>query len=235
MTERIYTAEQLSGLAEHGVEAQKIRALFLAYGGEYDFCRFFRQGRSYLAALDGSFVLAEQPGADYEELAQFLEMHGFTDLFCSQEAGEALSPLVNADFTRVNLMERQGGGQGVLPEDKSPSEVWNIIGSRFEIPFEPWYLDMSHRVRHRVTRCFSDGKAALAVQHELKGEALISQVSVLREYERCGFARGLLEQVCAALSGRAQVICEDSLRGFYERCGFTIAEHKYVAENRRTR
>ena len=59
MTERIYSAEQLSGLPAQGIEPNKIRALFLSYGGEYDFCRFFRQGSTFLAALDGSFVIAE--------------------------------------------------------------------------------------------------------------------------------------------------------------------------------
>ncbi len=235
MTERIYTAERLAGLPEHGVEAQKIRALFHAYGGDYDFCRFFRQGSSFLAALDGSFVLAEQTGADYEELAQFLSMHGFTDIFCSDKAGNELMPLVNAEYTRVSLMERLGGGQAVLTEEKSPSEVWRIIGSRFKMPFEPWYLDMSHRVRHGVARCFSDGKAALVVQHSINGESLISQVSVLEEYEGRGFAGRLLEQVCAGLPGRVQVICRDSLRGFYERCGFSFAERKYTAEYRPVR
>ena len=82
MTERIYTAEQLSELPARGVEALKIRALFNAYGGSYDFCRFFRQGGTYLACLDGSFVICEDPGCDWEELAGFLAMNGFSDLFC---------------------------------------------------------------------------------------------------------------------------------------------------------
>lgn len=232
MTERIYSAEQLSGLPAQGIEPNKIRALFLAYGGEYDFCRFFRQGNTFLAALDGSFVIAEQPGADIEELAQFLALHGFTDIFCSESLGQALIPLLSADFTPVNLMEYAGGKGGALPGDCSPSEVWRIIGSRFGIQFEPWYLDMSHRVRHGISRCISDGRAALVIQHELNGEALISQVSVLEEYERQGIAGALLRQVSAAIPGKVQVVCEDSLCGFYERCGFRRVSKKYVAAAR---
>ena len=94
VTERIYFAEQISGLPAQGIEPNKIRALFLAYGGEYDFCRFFRQGSTFLAALDGSFVIAEQPGADIEELAQFLALHGFTDIFCSEDMGQALPAVI---------------------------------------------------------------------------------------------------------------------------------------------
>lgn len=232
MTERIYTADLLEALPVHGVEAQKIRALLNAYGVNYDFCRFFRQGGTYLACLDGSFVICEQPGADFEELAQFLGMHGFTDIFCSEAAGNALKPLVSAEFTSVWLMRCMAEKFGELPAELPPSQVWDIIGSRFDIPFEPWYLDMSHRVRHGVSRCFSDGKAALVVQHEINGEALISQVSVRREYERCGYAGALVKQVSAALSGEVQVICEDRLRGFYERCGFEPVSKKCVAVSR---
>ena len=58
MIERIHSPKQLELLPQSGTEAQKIRALFNAYGCGYDFCRFFRHGGTYLAALDGSFVIA---------------------------------------------------------------------------------------------------------------------------------------------------------------------------------
>lgn len=235
MIERIYTAEQLAGLPESGAEAQKIRAMFMAYGGGYDFCRFFRQTNAtrrvsgFLAALDGSFVISVDSGADYEEIAQFLSMHGFTDLFCSFEAGNQLKYLLSAKFSKVNLMEYAGDkNHAELPPKKSPSEVWEIIGSRFAVPFEPWYLDMSHRVRHGVSRCFSDGKAALVMQHNINGESLLSQVCVLKEFEHQGYAGRLLKEVCAAVPGRVQIICEDSLVEFYSKCGFVLAGEKFV-------
>lgn len=229
MIERIHSPEQLELLPQSGTEAQKIRALFNAYGCGYDFCRFFRHGGTYLAALDGSFVIAEQPGADAEEIAEFLRMHGFTDMFCSEKMGELLRPLLPAEFTQVQLMVYDGAKQVELPQECSPSEAWSIIGSRFDIPFEPWYLDMSHRVRHGVARCFSDGRAALVVQHDINGEALISQVSVLREFERQGIAGALVRQVSAALPGEVQIVCEERLCGFYEKCGYFRKSKKYVA------
>ena len=229
MTERIYTQEQLSALPEQGVEAQKIRALFLAYGGSYDFCRFYRQADTYLAALDGSFVIAEQPGADYEEIAQFLCMHGFTDIFCSDETGNRLKPLIPAEFTPGQLMVYCGEKHGGFPPECTPMEAWSVIGSRFDIPFEPWYLDISHRVRHGVTRCISDGRATLVIQHEINGESLISQVCVLPEYEHRGIAGELVRSVSAAISGKVQLICEESLCGFYEKCGYRKGSQKYIA------
>ncbi|MGN1339588.1 MAG: hypothetical protein ACI4WS_04795 [Oscillospiraceae bacterium] len=231
MIQRIYAREQLAGLPP-GVETGKLLALFDAYGGGYDFCRFFRQsggaGEAFLAALDGSFVLAGADRADFPELAQFLGIHGFTDLFCSLEAGEGLRRYLNADFHLAKLMEYVGEKGGEFPPEVSPSQAWDIIGSRFEIQFEPWYLDMSHRVRHGVSRCFSDGRAALVLQHDINGEALLSQVSVKREFEGRGCAGDLLKAVCRAVPGRVHVICDDKLAGFYQKCSFVPAGEKYA-------
>lgn len=230
MTERVYTAVQLTGLPSNGIEALKIRALFNAYGGGYDFCRFFRQGDTFLACLDGSFVICEGSAPDREELAGFLSLNGFTDLFCSEAAANSLRGRISAEFSRVELMEikipeKRGG---VLSEC-TPSEAWKIISSRFPIEFEPWYLDISHRVRHGVSRCVSNGKAALVVQHSINGESLISQVAVYPEFERQGFAAELLRDTCAALGGRVNVVCEDALTGFYEKCGFRRIGYRYCA------
>lgn len=230
MTERIYTAEQLSELPARGVEALKIWALFNAYGGSYEFCRFFRQGSTYLACLDGSFVICEDPGCDWEELAGFLAMNGFSDLFCSETAGDMLRGKIPAEFSRVCLMElRMPEKSGEKLPECSPSEAWKVISTRFPIDFEPWYLDMSHRVRHGVSRCVSDGRSALVVQHSIGSESLISQVAVLPDFEGKGYAGGLLRRVCRALGGEIQVICEDRLTGFYEKFGFRHAGYRYCA------
>lgn len=238
MIERIYSEGQLSELPANGVEAQKIRALFRAYGGGYDFCRFFRQrspdGSTYFSALDSSFVISGGAGADYAEIAQFLNIHGFSDVFCSEEAGIQLEKLLAAFFTRVDLMEYSCEKADVSCQEIlrgleiSPSDIWKIIGTRFEIQFEPWYLDMSHRVRHGISTCFSDGKAALVMQHNINGEALLSQVCVLKEFEGLGYASRLLKTVCSAVPGKVQIVCENSLAAFYRKCGFSKTENKYV-------
>lgn len=221
MIERIYTKEDLLDLPEHGVEAQKIRALWLAYGSQWDFCRFFRQGSAYLAALDGSFVICDENGCDTDELSGFLLAGGFSDIICSVDSGLKIGRSLGIEPKIVNLMTYAGAyHSSKLPTEVQPGEIWNVIEKRFSPAFEPWYLDMSHRVRHGVTKCFSDGKAALVLQHDINNEALISQVCVLPDDEGKGYASGLLRKVCQDLSSTVQVVCEDELRGFYEKCDF---------------
>ena len=67
------------------------------------------------------------------------------------------------------------------------------------------------------------------VQHSIGSESLISQVAVLSDFEGKGYAGGLLRRVCRALGGEIQVICEDRLTGFYEKCGFRHAGYRYCA------
>ncbi len=227
MIARIFTIDELSLLPEKGIEAQKIRALFTAYGSDYDFCRFFRQGSSYISALDGSFVLCDSPDADFDEIADFLLMSGFADIFCSEPAGSALADRLELKPHIVSLM-RWDSSTETCPEPCSStplSEVYSIIREGFDIEFEPWYLDMSHRVRHGVTRCFtSSDKAALVMQHNLNGEVLLSQVACRKAHRGQGIASQLVKAAAASLQpSEVYVICEDALVPFYKKCGFVPA------------
>jgi len=225
--ERICDAGALSALPRRGLWAQKIRSLQLGFGTKRDFCRFYKQGGGYIAALGGSYVVSSAEDTDYHELAEFFSAVGYTDIFCSErDFAELLrTGCLRREGSRlVNVMAYAGERGGNAPEDVPPSEIWNIIERRFNPAFEAWDLDMSHMVRHGITRCYTNGKAALVLQFDLNGEALISQVCVLPEHEGGGYASGLVRRVCGGIKSDIYIVCEDSLCGFYEKCGFVSKE-----------
>lgn len=230
MIKRIYSGEDFSALPEKGVEAQKIRALLMSYGTGYDFCRFFRQGSSILAVLDGSAVLCAGEDCDYRELAEFLSMNGFTELFCGEQDAQPLAEAGGFSAHRINLMKYCGKPVPAAPELNPPlSEVWGIVGRCFEIEYEPWYLDMSHRIRHGVTQCAVMDGSALCIQHNINGEALLSQIATPPELRGEGRASRLVSAVCGSLSDSVIfLLCGDCLVPFYEKNGFSCAENKYV-------
>lgn len=239
MIERITDAAGLCGLPESGIEANKIRALLRAYGTGYDFCRFYRQECAFLSQLDGSWVLCGE--ADFEELAPFLIMSGFSELFCTTEAAQALCKQGNFARHDLNLMifrrcESEDFCACDLPDlDFSPplSEVYEILKTGFDVPFEPWYLDMSHRVRHGVTRFAAIDGSCLCVQHEQCSEALLSQIATLPELRGQGRASRLIRAVCARISAREiMLVCEDALVPFYERAGFAKSGKRSVVAPR---
>ncbi len=231
MIKQIFSRDEFSALPEKGLEAQKIRALFNAYGAKYDFCRFFRQNNCYISALDGSFVVSEGTDTDYNELSGFLRMNSFSDIFCSELSGKKLAKALNCDCELVNLMKFVGGAAECdFDKDTPLSDVFSIIREGFEIEFEPWYLDMSHRVRHGISKCcVLDGKAVLVIQHDINGEALLSQVASLKAHRGEGFAKKLVTSVASSLApSEVYVVCEDALTEFYEKCRFVAVGKKLV-------
>ncbi|MDE7362568.1 MAG: hypothetical protein K2N38_11620 [Oscillospiraceae bacterium] len=222
MIRRALTEGELNGLPKYGLEAQKIRALLVSYGLKYDFCRFYvgewSEGSAFLGGLNGSFVLSENGRCDFGELTEFIEFVGISELFCSESAGEQFA----LPRKKVNVMRFEGVGEQCSVETEPPlGEVYEVLKTAFDIEFEPWYLDMSHRVRHGVTAFRRLDGSVLAVQHNINGEALLSQIATLPEKRGLGNARRLISAVCAELSdSRVYVVCEDALLGFYRSLGF---------------
>lgn len=228
MISRLTEPQQLAALPEKGIEAQKIRALLAAYGTGYDFCRFYlHNGSSFLAEMGGGFVLCAGGGADCGELAEFLNFSGCAELLCGCDIGEKINKRLCAELLRVNVMRFDGAGVPCDAECSPPlSDVYGIVGRVFGFEFEPWYLDMSHRVRHGVARCRKLCGSALVIQHDLNGEALISQVATLPEQRGRGLSSRLISSACAELSGsEVFVICEDELIPFYRKNGFEVCGH----------
>lgn len=235
MIKRAYSSEEVSSLPESGVEAQKIRALLTAYGTKYDFCRFFVSESVILCETDGGFVLCEYTdNHDVNELAEFLGFHGFSDIFCSETLGEPLLKSLRCSSKKVNLMRFCGKAVPNENIDTSPrlDEVYKILNSVFDIEYEPWYADMSHRIRHGVSGARVLGGSALIIQYNLNGEALLSQIATLPDLRGRGGASRLITGVCAELSESAvYVLCEDKLLQFYGRIGFEKISEKIVLES----
>lgn len=235
MIRRASSADELFRLSEHGVEAQKIRALLLAYGTKYDFCRFFVSEDFIICEMNGSIVVSEI-GKTYntEELADFLGFGGFSEIFCSEDLGERLERLLCCNVKRVNLMRFGGEAAEAVKCNEveiSPrlDDVYSILKTSFDIEYEPWYADMSHRIRHNVAGARRLGDSALIIQHNLNGEALLSQIATAPGSRNLGNASRLISAVCAELfPSEVFVICEDSLMGFYHRIGFELASMKEV-------
>lgn len=227
MIKRANNPEELKNLSETGVEAQKIRSLLLAYGTKYDFCRFFVGENIVLAQLNGDFVISDFGETDVGELAQFLDFSVFSEIFCSENLGQVLEKQLDVKREIVNLMRFAGVHEKNGLEILAPAIAYQIIKTGFDFEFEPWYLDMSHRIRHGVSQLYGLDGAALAVQYNQNGEALISQVATLPENRGKGCARRLISAVCAELNeSDIFVLCEDKLLDFYKKIGFVPEDKK---------
>lgn len=232
MIRRASSEDELFRLPKRGVEAQKIRALLRAYGTKYDFCRFFVSDFFTLCEMNGSFVVCGLGESDsVDELADFFAFGGFSEIFCAEKLGELLQKRLSCTAKTVNLMRFHGTGIECAEVEKFPplDDVYKILKTAFDIDYESWYADMSHRIRHNVAAARRLGDSALIIQHNLNGEALLSQIATAPDSRNRGNASRLISAVCAELfPSEVFVICEDCLAGFYRKIGFELCGNKAI-------
>jgi len=232
MIRRVFSPNEFSSLPPKGIEAQKIRALLQSYGTGYDFCRFYASENAVLCELDGAFVLCETGATpDIEELSGYFEFGGFSEMFCSEELGVPLAERMRCRSQRVNLMRFKGEPVPSANVENAPAldEVYDILKTAFDIEYERWYADMSHRIRHNVAKARKMGNSALIIQHEINGEALLSQIATRPEARGLGSASRLIKAVCAELyESDVFLLCEDELLPFYDRLGFQKTAQKRI-------
>ena len=116
MIKRVVDGAELP-LPKTGVEAQKIRALWLCYGSKYDFCRFYTAEFFTLCELNGSFVVCElgenekaPRDDDFEELSEFWRSGDFAMFFARRTSGKGYATCLIAGAKRFflcDLRERQ--------------------------------------------------------------------------------------------------------------------------------
>lgn len=229
MIKRVYSEDELLMLPKSGIEAQKIRALMKAYGTNYDFCSFYKSDEFILARFYDEVVICKYVASDnikldeLSEISEFLTFSGFSKIFCSDDVGEILKYELSLNCKKLNVMKFFGEAPEVRGNytELSLTEAYDILKTSFDINFEPWYLDMSHRIRHGISKLYGNDSSVLAVQHDLCREALLSQIATIPEKRGQGNASELILSVCKTLyKSNVFLLCEDKNLSFYKKLGF---------------
>lgn len=211
----------------------RIRSLAAAYGVGEPFARFWVQdGGSAVAELDDAAILEERD-SDPEELAEFLRALDVKTLSCAEPAAERLGLPVAA---RGEILLRRGavpGDAGAGTErDPDLREIHALLrraaGDGFAPPeFEPFYMDLSHRIRHGAAAAAGirlDGEltACALCPSMTERSAVVSAVAVAPEHRREGLGRAVLAALTAALAReRVYVFRTDGHNEeFYRSLGF---------------
>lgn len=212
--------------------ACRIFSQLLAYGTGERFLEHWVQlednkPRAVISRMDGNITIFCENVND--ELLEFIEAVGYNTVFADKElfpqywSGEVLMKFVRKPETEIsdNI-------------DFTPTirEIYSVLercrGEGFEIPdFDSFYPDMSHRVRHNLSRILAyrlDGQAIACcmTSAETNNCAIISGVACLPEYRGKGYASRLIAKIAESLGKRdIFVFCREELVGFYSRLGFS--------------
>ena len=211
--------------------ACRIRATAAAYGFTHPFARFWVQGRgAALCLLDDVMILAA-----------VLPAAGARTVLCSAEAAQARPFPRRATGEIMALRERAAPvEEAEILWDPSPRLLYPLLcasqtASFLPPPFEPFYLDLSHRTRHGAARSAAiragDSLAACAIcSAKTEEAAVLSAVAVRPDVRRRGFGARVVLALAASLPVDTIYIFRASgeNEAFYRTLGFT--GHNHFAE-----
>lgn len=206
----------------------KLSAVARAYGFGLDFARFWvGEGAAY-GLLDGELSVAGTPG-DMQEARAFLDMLGPGSVFCEDRLAGGLGLAVSEEGAVMEKPVPDGEGESFpVPGLR---EVWELLGRvGMRVDFEPFYLDMSHRIRHGTALALGEYRAGelagcAVVPAIADGCAVLSALAVREDCRGEGVGSGLIRKAERALPGKRLYIFRESgkNRRFYERSGFVQA------------
>ena len=131
----------------------QIRSKAQAYGFHQSFAQFWTDGEAAYGKTDGSVCIAGEI-TDADEARAFLSAVGTNEVVCSAENAEKLGLNITESGAILQKVLRNGTVQPA--EEISPREIYAVLKANGMVgEFEPFYLDLSHRMRHGALRgCF---------------------------------------------------------------------------------
>lgn len=129
----------------------QIRSKAQAYGFHQSFAQFWTDGEAAYGKTDGSVCIAGEI-TDADEARAFLSAVGTNEVVCSAENAEKLGLNITESGAILQKVLRN---ETVHPaEEISPREIYAVLKANGMVgEFEPFYLDLSHRMRHGTVRC----------------------------------------------------------------------------------
>jgi N-acetylglutamate synthase-like GNAT family acetyltransferase len=197
------------------------------------FSLFWTQGeKAALCKLDDTMIL-DANGADFDEIKDFIAMTGSSQLLCDFRAAQSLGLPVTAHGEIMVYHNRTPVQQPVTFElNPSLREIHALLTAcatdTFIAPeFEPFYMDISHRIRHdtAVTVGVRQGETLVSCavcSAQTENSAVLSAIAVSPDHRRKGFGYAVLSALLSQLPQENIYIfrAQNENEEFYKKFGF---------------
>ena len=209
---------------------KKIMAAYLAYGAEYDFCKFYSCGDRIVHIYNSSMVI--DGNIDTSELEMFINVVKPVSIEVSSDCAlQNVFGYKNKHRTLFHLKSYETDIQIDGVKVNTCADVcYDILKGSFENmgDFDAWYVDINHRIRHQVANLYLFDSTTITQQFNINGFVSLSHIATAEAARGKGTARRLL--YCLAEKYKSEG-CEaylwalDHRKSFYESIGFEpIAE-----------
>ena len=203
----------------------KILSAYLAYGTEYDFCKFYSCGNGIVHIYNSSMVI--DGNVDVSELNILIEMTKPITIELSSKI--ALRVPERYMQHHRTLFRLKTYNTDIIYDDVKvnsfTSQCYEILKESFDNmgDFDSWYVDINHRIRHQVANLYLFDNTTATQQFNINGFVFLSHIATAKVARGKGIARRLL--YCLAEKYKSES-CEaylwalDHRKSFYESIGF---------------
>lgn len=209
----------------------RITALFNTYGVQNFAVFWYQQSDEKITAVvsrvDGSMTVSAAADADYEELAEFIEVLGFSTLTCDKKVAD----LMGIEVTKTSYIAEYKGSDYSCDCDSSADMrgVYALLcESGFDMgDYESFLADFCARLNKgsaRIAVIHSNGEISASASALFigKNSVLIGAVATKEDMRGKGLAGSLVKTLASKFEGkRVYVFCRNnSLMDFYGKNGF---------------
>jgi len=203
----------------------KILAAYRAYGAGYDFCKFYSCGEGVVHVYNSIMVI--DGNADLAELEMLIEMTKPATIEASSahtlQAGSIYQKHNRTMFCLKSC--KTDVDANVVKINSFTDECYKILSESFENmgDFENWYVDINHRIRHKVANLYLFDSTTATQQFNINGFVFLSHIATAEAERGRGTARRLLyflAQKYKSEGCEAYLWALDHRKTFYESIGF---------------
>lgn len=210
---------RIPDITPNGYHAAKIRAYAAAYGHRYPNVDLsFYTGDGFTAMVYNNTVTVAGIPRDREMYRYFIQRIGSGKFI--ETADDSALELDGWYRTQLIHMRGRADGRddGVVPADAYAMS--DAVSTYFDIDRDMWYTDMSHRIRHGVSRIYTCGGSYAAVDFHAYGMMYVSCVVSPEEVRGKGNIRRILSHISdlGVIDLRYDPY-QEGLSGFYEHMG----------------
>lgn len=204
---------------------RKILAAFYAYGGNYDFCKFYSCGSGIIHIYNTIMVI--DGSADCAEAEMFINM---TKPVTVEIDCKTPLQLDEQYLKKHRTLFRVKSGEtdidsNAVKVNSCTEKCFEILNESFDnmLSFDDWYVDISHRIRHNVSKLYLYEDTTVTQQFNINGFIFLSHIATAKSQRGRGTARKLLRLIYREAeehSEKAYLFALDHRRSFYETIGF---------------
>ncbi len=217
--------------------AIRIESLKCAYGFDTSFLHFFADGKGCLASLmDGYCIFHSPHGLTDEWQAFFRLLPDIKTLYTDEISGRNIVKAFNLPYKSGSVM-RLNKGSATVKQLPVPSLrlVYDLLKRVFVeyTPFDSWYVDVSHRIRHGCCRISTIQRHDLPVAcamtvAETESAVIIGGVATDATHRGQGLAQECIDALLAAIPQETVFIApvDAYAQRYYERFGFVVCEQR---------